>query len=93
MALRLDLMSRRAPFVFLKIILRCKGETEMQTKTAWWKESSSLFTFPETFFSDAPINKKLVLGSYESTPNTWNDEERSIELKTFEALIYEIVST
>ncbi|NIK80313.1 oligo-1,6-glucosidase [Paenibacillus castaneae] len=54
-------------------------------------ESSRSFEISESVFGGKQLELKLVLGSYEDTATQWNDGSQ-IELKPYEARIYEVVS-
>lgn len=55
-------------------------------------ETSRSFTFSETLFGDGQMGLKLVLGTHLDTSENWNDEQRMIELRPYEARIYKVVS-
>lgn len=54
-------------------------------------ESSRSFEISESVFGGKQLELKLVLGSYEDTATQWNDGSQ-IELRPYEARIYEVVS-
>lgn len=53
---------------------------------------SNIFTFSETYFGSDLITLELVLGNYEQTTESWNDEKRSMELRPHEGRIYKVNS-
>ncbi|WP_053372238.1 alpha-glucosidase [Paenibacillus sp. FJAT-27812] len=54
-------------------------------------EEARTFTFSDPICGAESMNLQLVLGNYKDTPSIWNEENRSVELRPFEARIYEVL--